>query len=206
MHKNEQINLIWLIPLFISRQKSKTVFSTGELIDKTIFKFQEPSGQFHLLLITLANLDAFLFQSFDKKNIGKKYWLLSLNMCNWKMLTIMMNSWGTFFYWLTTDVSEHVSQARAQKSRNVACEQVPCLEKGWKKKTEPMPSLCSQFFHPFPKQRACLHASGNAAKFFCFLQRNVLPESKKARVRLRHGRKYWLPCIRFLNMCYASMQ
>ena len=134
MHKNEQINLIWLIPLFISRQKSKTVFSTGELIDKTIFKFQEPSGQFHLLLITLANLDAFLFQSFNKKNIGKKYWLLSLNMCNWKMLTIMMNSWGTFFYWLTTDVSEHVSQARAQKSRNVACEQAPCLEKGWKKK------------------------------------------------------------------------
>ena len=137
--------------------------------------------------------------------VGKKYWLLSLNMCNWKMLTIMMTSCGTFFYWLTTDVRKHVSQARAQKSRNVACEQAPCLEKGWKKKTEPMPSLSSQFFHPFPKQRACLHASGNAAKFFCFLQRNVLPESKKARVRLSYGRKYWLPCIGFLNMCYARI-
>ena len=29
--------------------------------------------------------------------VGKKYWLLSLNMCNWKMLAIMMNSCGTFF-------------------------------------------------------------------------------------------------------------
>ena len=136
--------------------------------------------------------------------VGKKYWLLSLNVCNWKMLTIMMNSCGTFFYWLMTDVRKHVSQARAQKSRNVACEQALCLGKGWKK-TEPFPSLSSRFFHPFPKQRACLHASGNAAKFFCFLQRNVLPESKKARVRLSYGRKYWLPCIGFLNMCYASM-
>ena len=119
--------------------------------------------------------------------VGKKYWLLSLNVCNWKMLTIMMNSCGTFFYWLMTDVRKHVSQARAQKSRNVACEQALCLGKGWKK-TEPFPSLSSRFFHPFPKQRACLHASGNAAKFFCFLQRNVLPESKKARVRLSYGR------------------
>ena len=66
--------------------------------------------------------------------VGKKYWLLSLNMCNWKMLTIMMTSCGTFFYWLTTDVRKHVSQARAQKSRNVACEQALCLRKGWKKK------------------------------------------------------------------------
>ena len=151
VHKNEQINLIWLIPRFISRQKPKTVFSTGELIDKTIFKFQEPSGQFHLLLITLANLDAFLFQSFNKKNIGKKYWLLSLNMCNWKMLTIMMNSWGTFFYWLTTDVSEHVSQARAQKSRNAErVNRLPVWRKGEKKNwTYAFPLLA--IFSPFPQ-------------------------------------------------------
>ena len=137
--------------------------------------------------------------------VGKKYWLLSLNMCNWKMLTIMMNSCGTFFYRLMTDVRKHVSQAREQKSRNVvACEQALCLGKGWKK-TEPFPSLSSRFFNPFPKQRACLHASGNAAKFFCFLQRNVLPESKKARVRLSYGRRYWLPCIGFLNMRYARI-
>ena len=121
--------------------------------------------------------------------VGKKYWLLSLKMCNWKMLTIMMNFCGTFFYWLMTDVRKHVSQAREQKSRNVvACEQALCLGKGWKK-TEPFRSLSSRFLHvhPFPKQRACLHASGNAAKFFCFLQRNVLPESKKARVRLSYA-------------------
>ena len=40
-----------------------------------------------------------------------------------------------------TGVRKHVSQARAQKSRNVACEQALCLRKGWKKKLNlPLPS------------------------------------------------------------------